>query len=109
MNKNKEKKQKKKALGIDLKTATKEEIILFVRDTLKPIEIRKILYPDFLKGARDIQDKVELVQLVKETFLKVRTLKPEKKKEQKKVSISAEKEEATENNPNNNSPMEEKT
>ncbi len=115
MNKNKGKKQHKKSPGIDLKTATKEEIILFVRDTLKPIEIRKILYPGFLNATKDIQDKEELAQLVKETFLKARALEQKEKLEEKKVSISAEKEEATENNSNkkkkkltNNSPMEEK-
>nr|BDI55135.1 MAG: hypothetical protein [uncultured archaeon]BDI55240.1 MAG: hypothetical protein [uncultured archaeon] len=110
-----EKKQKKKAPGIDLKTATKEEIILFVRDTLKPIEIRKKLYPDFLQAARETQDKEELLRLASQTFKKVRALKQEKKKEEKKVSIVAEKESATENNSNkkkkkliNNSPVEEK-
>ena len=111
MNENKQKKQNNKSPGIDFKSATKEEIILFVRDTLKPNEIRKKLYPGFLNAAKDIQDKEELLQLVSQTFKKVRALKTEKKKEQKKVSILAEKESATENNhikKNNNSPMEEK-
>lgn len=55
----------------DIKTTTKDAIILFFRDNIESIEIRKKLYPEFVRVAEKTQDRNEFLQLFKKYLTEV--------------------------------------